>query len=165
VITLNQKYSHQKLVEYAVRWLRWTMKCKLISAEKGCWATSESPDAIGWTPLGHSVLVECKTSRSDFLADKAKPHRRYAGMGMERWFLVPPGIVTPEDLPKNWGLIEVRKGKVYRLHEAKTRPIWAGQVALAEQPLLIATARRALWGNFKGLVWEPKPVEEVGKAE
>jgi hypothetical protein len=48
------------------------------------------PDAIGWKHACHSVLVERKVTRSDFLADRAKPFRLDLGpgVGCERFYLV-----------------------------------------------------------------------------
>ena len=54
-------------------------------------------------------------SRSDFHRDKKKHFRRnpWQGMGQERWYLTPAGLLKPSDLPEDWGLAEVR-GKVIR---------------------------------------------------
>ena len=51
-------------------------------------------DAIGWKRACHSVLVECKISRADFLADRDKPFRQKPefGVGSERFYLVPEGL-------------------------------------------------------------------------
>lgn len=54
-----------------------------------------------------TVLVECKVSRADFLADKAKPHRHAGGVGNWRYFLAPEGLIAPDELPAKWGLVEV----------------------------------------------------------
>lgn len=54
-----------------------------------------------------TVLVECKVTRSDFLADKAKPHRHVGGIGNWRYYMAPEGLISPEELPEKWGLVEV----------------------------------------------------------
>lgn len=66
----------------------------------------ELPDAIGFRN-GASLLIECKVSRSDFIADKRKHFRQdpSAGMGDWRFILCPPNIVTPADLQPGWGLL------------------------------------------------------------
>ena len=53
--------------------------------------SGEMPDAIGWKRGCHSVLVECKSSRADFLADREKPWRQKPenGAGCERFYLTP----------------------------------------------------------------------------
>ena len=70
--------SHEQLVERAGRWLRGTMRCNVVLLEPGYGSVGEIPDAIGWTSDGVSIVVECKASRSDFLADRNKPARRRA---------------------------------------------------------------------------------------
>jgi hypothetical protein len=98
-------FTHRSLVDLAVRWLRGRQhRCKIVFAEID--ATWEVPDAIGWKN-GLSTLVECKNTRSDFLSDKRKRHRKHQrGMGHWRWFLTPPGVTSGEELPPGWGLAE-----------------------------------------------------------
>jgi hypothetical protein len=65
--------SHPDLIERSVKWLRGTMRCNPVFT--GLASCSEIPDAIGWTSSYHfrgSIVVECKTSRSDFYADRKK---------------------------------------------------------------------------------------------
>ena len=70
---MSQGMTHDDLCARAVRWLRGTMHCNpVFSRNASC---GEVPDAIGWTSRysSHgSIVVECKTSHSDFLADKKK---------------------------------------------------------------------------------------------
>ena len=67
------------------------------------------PDAIGWKKACHSVLVECKVSRADFLADREKPFRQKSerAVGCERFYLAPKGLIRIEELHSGWGLLEV----------------------------------------------------------
>lgn len=65
--------THVELVERAVRWLWGTKRCNVVLSENA--SCSEVPDAIGWSTAGSwrgSIVVECKTSLSDFHADKKK---------------------------------------------------------------------------------------------
>lgn len=107
--------THAELCALAVRWLKRPNSAKghgCIVAVSECRAEmdGECPDAIGFRAGWHdgSVLVECKVSRADFLADKAKAHRRPgAGMGTWRYYMAPAGVIRVEDLPERWGLLEV----------------------------------------------------------
>ena len=66
-------YTHKELSDRAMRWLHGTMRCHPVFA--GLASCAEVPDAIGWTSryqFRGSIVVECKTSHSDFLADKKK---------------------------------------------------------------------------------------------
>lgn len=114
----GKQWTHAELVERAGRWLRNSAHTKIDSVTGdpcvvrcGVVLTdppggSEHPDAIGWSNGGGcSVLIECKASRCDFLADKTKWIRRVCkqngekhGLGQFRFYMAPVGIITPEDL-------------------------------------------------------------------
>lgn len=67
------------------------------------------PDAIGFRQRGRcSVLIECKTSRSDFLRDQKKPHRqtKTPGLGNVRYYMCPREMIAPNEVPDGWGLLE-----------------------------------------------------------
>ncbi|MBU3640965.1 adenylosuccinate synthase [Polynucleobacter sp. Fuers-14] len=110
--------NHGELCAVAVAWLqrpasRTGPGCTVAISETANWINSEIPDAIGWRPYIHShggsVVVEVKTSRADFLADRRKPHRidGAIGMGTYRYFLAPEGIIQTGELPLKWGLVEI----------------------------------------------------------
>lgn len=71
----------------------------------------ERADAFGyrWGRGAFSIVVESKVSRSDFLADRNKPHRNgtVAGMGDFRYYICPEGLIEISDLPHGWGLLWV----------------------------------------------------------
>ena len=74
-----------------------------------------------WGTTGDlTVLIEVKTSRADFLADKRKYARSKVAeelnqqIGNYRYYLCPEGVITEEDLPENWGLL-VYDGKKIRM--------------------------------------------------
>lgn len=80
---------------------------------------SETPDVIGFSGSA-SILIECKVSRSDFLADAKKLFRIYGekGMGDLRYFAAPRGIINVPDLPEGWGLLEVSDRQVRKILDA-----------------------------------------------
>lgn len=105
--------THDELVERAARWLK-SKGCSLVFQEMVT-LQSETPDAIGWRDSGAtSYLVECKASRSDFHADKNKSFRRgdVPALGRYRYYLCPPGMIRPEDLPPRWGLLYCHPSKI-----------------------------------------------------
>lgn len=90
--------------------------------------TGEQPDAIGFRS-GVSCLIEAKVSRSDFLADKKKWFRQQPekGMGDWRFFISPPDIIKPEDLPAGWGLLHAKGKRVYKVHGWPPNSYWQSQ--------------------------------------
>ena len=112
--------THDELVQRAKRWLLKSERCPVAFAEPCSGNIDERPDAIGWRYGGASVLIECKVSINDFYSDKAKPFRRqpYLGMGMFRWIMSPKGLLRPEQLLPDWGLLEVR-GASMRCYRVK----------------------------------------------
>ena len=126
MIASADKFTHAGLVSRAVDWLRngaaipsnysgprvlkREYKCHVTLAEARSYI-SEIPDAIGWAFGGRvSVLVECKASRSDFLRDRKKYFRSRAkyGIGRFRYYLAPKGLIGFDEVPENWGLLELK---------------------------------------------------------
>ena len=135
--------KHALLVSKAVHWLRSQYRCGVILSEQYC-ATGEVPDVIGWKGFCRSVLVECKVSRADFLADAAKPFRQHPeeGMGCERFYLVPAGVVRREDLPKHWGLLELRAWEIHLSVKPGRIDLRSPAALMKEMNLLLASLRR-----------------------
>jgi hypothetical protein len=133
--------THAQLVEKAVRWLR-SYRCGVVLSEQAC-VSGEMPDAIGWKRACHSVLVECKLTRSDFLADRAKPFRLNPeqGVGCERFYLAPAGLVCPEELPQGWGLLEHSRGKIETI-QPSAKNLRSATGFRYEMNLLLASLRR-----------------------
>lgn len=121
----NQQWTHSELVERAVRWLRNSaivpsaetaagklkVRCGVVLAEPQ--GEAENPDAIGWFNRGrHSVLIECKSSLSDYMADRRKWSRRAGeqyGLGRFRYYMATPGIIhaVAKFHVYGWGLLAV----------------------------------------------------------
>jgi hypothetical protein len=101
------------------------------------------PDAIGWKRASHSVLVECKISRADFLADRAKPFRQKSdlGVGSERFYLVPRNLVRPEEVSGGWGLLEYHNRRVQVLRPSR-KNLRSDEGFRCEMNLLLASLRR-----------------------
>jgi hypothetical protein len=136
--------THSALVELAVRWLRTTYRCGIILSEQAC-CTGEVPDVIAWKGRCRSVLVECKVSRADFLADRGKPWRQDAqgALGCERFYMAPAGLIAAAELPPGWGLLEVRNRRVeIAVACNKRKSLRTPEGLLNEMNLLLASLRR-----------------------
>ncbi|GAC1646160.1 MAG: hypothetical protein NVS9B15_04040 [Acidobacteriaceae bacterium] len=134
--------THERLVQCAVEWLR-RYRCGIVLSEQYC-ATGEVPDAIGWKRQCHSVVVECKVSRADFLADAAKPFRQATadGLGNERYYLVPEGLIALAELPKGWGLLQYGRREISVAAKASNRRMRTQAGLMKEMNLLLASLAR-----------------------
>jgi hypothetical protein len=135
--------THQQLVCLAERWLRRRYRCGIVLSEQSC-ASGETPDVIGWKGKCRSVLVECKINRADFLADREKPFRRdpTQGMGAERLYCAPQGLIARTELPQGWGLLEC-KGREVTLAVKPSRISQRADAGMMwEMNLLLASLRR-----------------------
>jgi hypothetical protein len=133
--------THAQFVEKAVRWLR-SYRCGVVLSEQAC-VSGEMPDAIGWKQASHSVLVECKVTRADFLVDRAKPFRQKPekGVGSERFYFTPPVLVAVEELPAGWGLLEYRRGRI-EMVQPSAKNLRTAVGFRYEMNLLLASLRR-----------------------
>lgn len=113
--------THRELCEIGAALLRKPESanghgCHFSIVEPSCYG--ENPDVFG---IRHgsdgydigTILLEAKTSRADFLADRKKPHRisPEKGIGKWRYFICPTDLIKPDELPERWGLIYVSPGK------------------------------------------------------
>ena len=133
--------THPQLVQKAVAWLR-SYRWGVVLSEQAC-ASGEVPDAIGWKRACHSVLVECKVSRADFLCDREKPWRQKSktGVGCERFYFAPAGLLRVQDLPEGWGLLELRKREI-TMTTPSAKDLRTATGFRYEMNLLLASLRR-----------------------
>jgi len=63
-----------------------------------------------WSKNWGSAAYEVKVSRADFLGELRKPLKRRMALRYSNlfWFVTPPGLVKPEELPIEAGLMEAR---------------------------------------------------------
>lgn len=107
----RRKLTHRQLCELGARFLLTqrhpTNYPWRILIETGY--RKENPDVFAYTKY-YSVLIECKASRSDFLADKRKPFRQdpLQGVGRRRYYLVNEGVAKQEEMPEGWQLLIAR---------------------------------------------------------
>jgi hypothetical protein len=135
--------THTQLVRLAVEWLRQQYGCGIVLSEQYC-ATGEVPDAIGWKGFCHSVVIECKALRSDFIADADKPFRAqpHKGLGCERFYMTPPGLIAPNELPRAWGLLECTRKSVRVIVRPAKQDLRSSVGLMKEMNLLLASLRR-----------------------
>jgi hypothetical protein len=111
--------THDELNDLAVRYLRTTGGFSVICKE--CHSNvQEIPDVYAINNR-YSVVIECKTSHSDFERDGKKRFRRYPkeGLGRFRYYFCEEGVIAPSELPNKWGLIYVYPDGGIRLVKGK----------------------------------------------
>jgi hypothetical protein len=133
--------THAFLIRKAVAWLR-SYRCGVVLSEQAC-ASGEMPDAIGWKRACHSVVLECKISRSDFLADRSKPWRQKPeiAVGCERFYFAPRDLIRPEELPVGWGLLELHNRRIKTVRPSR-KNLRSEEGFRCEMNLLLASLRR-----------------------
>ena len=152
-------YSHDLLVTRASKWLRNTANCGAVITETfAASSTGETPDAIGFRSSGVSILIECKASRADFLADAKKPFRKRPeiGMGLYRFYMCPEDMIDVGELPDKWGLLYMGMRKTVKIVAGGPKGnMWLGHQDecfhernhQAEWDLLYSSLRRAQSNN------------------
>lgn len=139
--------THDELCARAQRWVR-GQRYPIVLADVRTTTTSEQPDVAGFRTSGDAIIVECKTSRSDFRRDARKSFRRLTlGMGYWRWYFALPGIINPSDRhDERWGIAHVVGRTVKIVVPAKP---FIERNMVEEHRLLVTALRRATegWGR------------------
>ncbi|MCF2487503.1 hypothetical protein [Dyadobacter sp. CY347] len=114
--------THRDLVKSAYNWVL-KKSCGFAFKELKSFE-AECADVIGFGAWNHSILIECKVSRSDLFADRKKPFRIEPGKGVGRYrfYCCRTSLLKVSDLPEQWGLIYVdEKGKARCVHNPYTK--------------------------------------------
>lgn len=129
--------------------------------------TGEQPDCLGFRS-GLSCLIECKTSRSDFLVDKRKKFRvdPLLGMGDWRFFLTPTGLIQVEELPSGWGLLETDGKRIKKVFGFPVNTEWFSVKPFtgnkqAECDYMYSACRRMVIRGHLKEIYDGVPVKEV----
>jgi len=104
--------THRQLVLLGAKWLNKKAsnvfyRSPYVITEFLCQGTREIPDILGLRPNGN-ILIEVKTSRTDFKKDVFKEGRRtdVLQLGHRRFFLTTVDLICQDELPPGWGLLE-----------------------------------------------------------
>lgn len=155
--------THAELVDIAVRWLKDGRKCGVVLRERGVVGRA---DALGWHKLSSApqcILVECKRSVSDFKADKGKVCRmddEWHGIGDERYFFTPVGLLAGRALPPGWGLIEWDGRRAIVTVKSRKVPFARLQSTMAERDILLRELRIY---HAQGISYRPLDKRPLGE--
>ncbi len=137
--------SHKELVDRAFLYLRGYFGSPVVFKERKA-SITEQPDAIGFGGGKGSIVIECKASRTDFLADSKKPFRQKPeeGMGYRRYYMAPVGLLEPSEMPGGWGLLEVyeKRHRSRTVKVAKDSEAFFQRNTIAEVDYLVSAIRR-----------------------
>lgn len=101
--------NHKELVKHGKYWLKSAKQCNPVFAEQGSANFSEMPDVIGFTS-NQTIVLECKSSKSDLYADRKKAHRANSeGLGNLRYYFLPKWLhqqCTGFDF-MGWGVVTI----------------------------------------------------------
>lgn len=165
----HQGPTHPELVARASTWLK-ARGYKLVITE-AVTHTQEVPDALGWKNGKWSALIECKVSRQDFRQDLLKPSRKNPDkrLGQLRYYFAPQGIIPLEEVPDDWGLLELQ-GKTVKLVKQAPKKSYSTQVAANELLVLTHLLRRAeirglklnqTWAEFQASLRRGTHIKDV----
>jgi len=149
-------FTHDDLIDIGRKWLNTAYTPSKEHGHKPCSVIlteitavtryGEIPDIFGVCDLCYgnniTILIECKVSRSDFYADQKKPFRHEAleeGIGSQRWYLAPEGIIPKDKVPEKWGLLEVDKFGVLKIIK---RPELQDRDHQSEMNIMVNMSRR-----------------------
>lgn len=139
---------HYRLCQEGARWLhkdikkdrngKWINYDKIVAVELESFGADH---ADVWGTSGcDTAIIEVKVSHSDFLRDKNKVCRKNKedACGNYRYYLTPKGLLKPEELPVNWGLLEYDGGKIIET----IRPLFIPTYNSSDLCMLSSIARR-----------------------
>lgn len=127
-IPKHQKLTHKELCDKASTWAI-SHGHPVVFNELVC-SSDESADVLGFNG-STSILIEVKSSRSDFLKDNKKWFRRFdtKTLGNYKYYYCVEGIIKPEEIPTDWGLIydypAARKSRIkVRAQKVEANEYW-----------------------------------------
>jgi hypothetical protein len=161
--SITKLSAHDELCRKAESWLN-MINCKVVIRDPFKASTNEEPDAIGWRD-GVSILIECKNSRADFLADKKKSFRINPddGMGDWRFYLCPEGVITESDLPEGWGLLYAREKSIKKVCGFPANTGWHNHPFVSnkndENRMLVSALRRLSLRGYLPEIYSGIPIK------
>jgi hypothetical protein len=147
----NKIVTHKDLVEAALRWLE---RRSIVTVAEMATAAGEEPDAMGWKSGGIPTVVECKVSNSDFKADGKKISRRMPenGLGVYRYYLALPGVISVAELPPHWGLLVYNPGTFKITCVRRAAAIKRSHMAIRKEVALLLSAIRRIGNSARNVV-------------
>ncbi|WP_062544462.1 hypothetical protein [Rufibacter tibetensis] len=106
--------THEDIIAPACKWLVKEGGCvTAFRVTPGNEEKEQAPYLIGIGSFGRSITLKPYLSRPDFLEDKQTQFHDIPGMdlGQYRFLYAPAGVILEEEVPANWGLLQVNESK------------------------------------------------------
>lgn len=143
--------THADVVRAAAAWAKTRYPVVITELQSG---GSEHADVYA-VQAGHSAVIECKVSRSDFTRDTQKVSVRSGNlMGNLRYYCAPTGLLRQDEMPPNYGLLEVGKSgkaRCTKRAEYDLRPDGRRLNLRGERMLLVSALRRLIGAGATGI--------------
>lgn len=107
--------THREIEERGHKWLKNSLNCRVALIEPSAFTRSrEIPDVIGWQH-NKCILLEVKTSVSDFRNDQKKRSRRSRKYALGDWriYLTPPNLLENQEIPEGWSWYVVKGNGIH----------------------------------------------------
>ena len=161
--------SHKELTLRAEQWLK-TIGCNVVFRDdfRPYTSNGEQPDAIGWKG-NICIVIECKTSMSDFYSDKRKSFRKIPekGMGVYRFYMCPDNLIKVHNIPDGWGLLYAKPKIIKRVFNVPKKfiehlaPFYKKNCSKSESDMLLSAVRRMQIRGAFDLIYESIDSKEV----
>lgn len=151
--------------ECQYKFCRFCHQYHYVAIEMNTW-NMEQCDVWGYDGCD-TVVIEVKTSHSDFVADLKKECRKKENeiyqCGKIRWYLCPEGVIKAEELPKGWGLLYWDGKRIYYVVAPEEFPnTWYADMRMLYSIVLREKLPRKIY-NYRGTntTIKPKAVLDV----
>lgn len=119
----SELHEQQNII--AARWAK-RQGFPIVATNISAIGSREKVDAIAFRS-SCSLMIESKVSRKDFQADFKKPERHSGGVGLYRFYITPPDMIQPDELPNGWGLLYAEGSKVIEVVRPKGN-LWPSEL-------------------------------------
>lgn len=158
--------NHKDIINASIKW------CKShgyhLILEEFVAGHMENPDVLAFGNA-HSLMIEVKVSRQDFLKDAEKFPRRNPkhGVGNYRYYACPEGLIKENEIPKGWGLIYIidKKAKTIKGHKSNCVTVefpleFFNANLRQERTMLMSALRRVKMKEIKNCNYKVYYIEE-----
>lgn len=149
--------THDELVYKAARWAKSIGFSVVLTELKANSDSGEIPDVLAFRN-NVSLLIECKASFRDFIADSKKSFRKpdnALGVGDWRFYFAPAEVIPVARLPDGWGIVETSPKRIVNTLGVPPNTLWTsrkpfqGNKAIELDMIVSACRRSGMFGTSR----------------